>query len=360
MEEIRKSPFKMVLLSILLSSIGLWISYLTFRESASVLAIAFTTIGLIPIIHSLLKKEEAEEIEKPGPRIGFLKRHFDLIEVYAWFFIGMILTYSFWFAVLPEKTGNFCIINNVCIQLPTRNDSFKEQEKAFTEIQGLKAELSGNATETAKSNGNIGKTTNGIKGNIGETTDGINENNENLKEINGNTNKNSKVANGEFSEISSGENRNLGSYCGRDAVCFFNAIFVNNALVLLFAIILSIALGAGAIFLIAWNASIIGVVIGRDVLSLIGTFSSLGSFNIAGAYLTALVFGLRFLPHGIPEIVAYFLGAIAGGLLSIIITKKEATENEMTTMLIDIVLMVAVAIALLFAAAWIEALIIVL
>ena len=82
----------------------------------------------------------------------------------------------------------------------------------------------------------------------------------------------------------------------------FLGIFMNNMSVAFFIIIFSLIFGAGAIFIIIWNASIISSVI---VLSI--------KYQI-----TSLPIGLsRFLIHGIPEIASYFLFAMAGGMTSL-------------------------------------------
>jgi len=299
--ELRKSPFFMILWGAILASAGLWISFFTFPEAASVLAIAMTTIGLMPIFNSLFRVEEDEEAHKPGPSITFLKRHFDLIAIIGYFFIGMIIAYAFWYGALPQNDASFCISNSNCFQVPGKENAFKEQEKALGGINALRQNLTGQVTAQAVPKG----------------------------------------------------------ACGSNFACWFEAIFVNNILVLLLAIILSFVYGAGAIFLIAWNASIIGVVIGKDILLLLGTFAGLGSLNFFAAYFAALVYGLRFLPHGLPEGLGYFVGAVAGGIISVAITKKKYVTGEFSRISKDAFLMALIAVALLFIAAVIEAIIIV-
>ena len=74
-------------------------------------------------------------------------------------------------------------------------------------------------------------------------------------------------------------------------------IFANNIYVLIFTLVFSLIFGAGAIFILAWNASVISAAI--------GIFSK--------ADLANLPIGLsRYMIHGIPEIAAYFAGALAG------------------------------------------------
>ncbi len=81
----------------------------------------------------------------------------------------------------------------------------------------------------------------------------------------------------------------------------FLGIFTNNMTVALFILLFSLIFGAGSIFIIIWNASIISSVIVLSIKSQV----------------TRLPISLsRFLIHGIPEIASYFLFAMAGGMTS--------------------------------------------
>lgn len=84
-------------------------------------------------------------------------------------------------------------------------------------------------------------------------------------------------------------------------------IFTNNLQVLAIAFIFSLVFGAGAIFIIVWNASVLGVYIGELSKSL---------WQIP-------LISLSFLPHGIPEIAGYLASGLAGGLISAAILRKR-------------------------------------
>ncbi|MEM7826008.1 MAG: stage II sporulation protein M [Candidatus Aenigmatarchaeota archaeon] len=90
----------------------------------------------------------------------------------------------------------------------------------------------------------------------------------------------------------------------------FSTILLNNIGVLTLSFIFSFLFGAGAIFILAWNASVLSVAIGM-------TAKSLGGFK--GIPLAILTF----FPHGSLEILAYFIGGIAGGLASLAFTKRS-------------------------------------
>ncbi len=116
-------------------------------------------------------------------------------------------------------------------------------------------------------------------------------------------------------------------------------IVVNNIGVLILSVILSFLFGAGAIFILSWNASILATAIGLTAKS-IGGIHSLP--------LAVLVY----FPHGSLEILAYFIGAIAGGMISVSFTKRESKLFWPVTK--DSLLLVGIAIVILLAAGLIE------
>jgi uncharacterized membrane protein SpoIIM required for sporulation len=116
-------------------------------------------------------------------------------------------------------------------------------------------------------------------------------------------------------------------------------IFSNNIYVLIFTILFSLAFGAGAIFILAWNASVIAVAIG-----------------ILAGKVTRIPWGFAryMLIHGIPEIAAYFIGALAGGIISIAVIRKDMRGERMWRILQDALILVIIAVALLVLAALLE------
>lgn len=116
-------------------------------------------------------------------------------------------------------------------------------------------------------------------------------------------------------------------------------IFSNNIYVLIFTLVFSLVFGAGAIFILAWNASVIAAAVG------IFTRSELKN----------LPFGImRYMIHGIPEIGAYFIGALAGGILSIAIIKHETRGDRFWKIIQDSLNLIIVAVIILFLAALVE------
>jgi MFS family permease len=124
----------------------------------------------------------------------------------------------------------------------------------------------------------------------------------------------------------------------------FSTILINNSGVLVLSFLFSFLFGAGAIFILAWNASVLSVAIGM-------TAKSFGGFR--GIPLAILTF----FPHGSLEILAYFIGGIAGGLASVAFTKRKT--EKFSFIIRDSLEMMVAAFALLVIAAAIETTIIV-
>lgn len=119
----------------------------------------------------------------------------------------------------------------------------------------------------------------------------------------------------------------------------FFMIFANNIYVLIFTLVFSLIFGAGAIFVLAWNASVIAAAVG------IFSKSNLSSLPLGIA---------RYMIHGIPEIAAYFIAALAGGIVSIAIIKHDTKTEKFWAVLQDSLNLIIVAVVILFIAALIE------
>lgn len=116
-------------------------------------------------------------------------------------------------------------------------------------------------------------------------------------------------------------------------------IFANNVYVLIFTLLFSLIFGAGVIFILAWNASVIAAAAG------IFTKTSLSTLPLGI---------LRYIPHGLPEIASYFIVALAGGTISIAVIKHETGTPKFWEVLHDSLNLIILALVVLFAAALIE------
>lgn len=93
----------------------------------------------------------------------------------------------------------------------------------------------------------------------------------------------------------------------------FLLIFKNNLFVVFAAIILSFFYGAGGLFLIAWNASLLSVVLINHITSFSIKTGFLNSFLVVKH---GFIGFLGFIPHGFFEILAYFIASVIGAIFA--------------------------------------------
>ena len=135
----------------------------------------------------------------------------------------------------------------------------------------------------------------------------------------------------------------------------FSKIFFNNLRVLIFCLIFAFLYGFGAIFVLTWNASVIGVAIGNFIRSGIANVSNLFGAQGIMLYFKALSLGiLRYSIHGIPEILAYFVGGLAGGIISVAVIKHDLRTKNFEKILLDSSDMIIISVVLLLIAALLE------
>lgn len=272
LEKPERHPIRLFLTAFIIAGAAIFLTYNTFPDNSSVLAIAFIAVAFMPIMHSLFIREEQQEVDEKDVPFAFIATHFDVIKMYSIVFIGLVFAYSFMAVALPE-THEGC--EGIECQLPEKEKVFAEQQKVYYGITGKV---------------------------IGEK------------------------------QCFNDETKNFGA-------CF-ELIFANNFMVMVLAIIFSFIWGAGAIFLLGWNASVIGMFIGLEVQSKSIEFG--------------LLRAVGYLPHGIPEILAYLIAAIAGGIISAAISKQKFQKGEIKIVAIDTALLLLLATITLFIGAFIE------
>lgn len=132
----------------------------------------------------------------------------------------------------------------------------------------------------------------------------------------------------------------------------FLKILLNNVRVLVFCILFSFIYGMGAIFILTWNASVIAVAIGNFIRKGLSSYSGSVGLKSFSSYLHVFSMGfLRYALHGIPEILAYFVGALAGGIISVAVIKKDFKTEKI---LLDASELILLSIFILIVAAFLE------
>jgi hypothetical protein len=121
----------------------------------------------------------------------------------------------------------------------------------------------------------------------------------------------------------------------------FEYLFAHNLNVLFILFALTLVYGMGALYVLFWNASIIGVYLGARL-------EEQGLLGLGSA-------ALGLVPHGALEVGGYLLATLAGGVLSVAIMRGHFRRPEFRLIIQDVALLTLAAIVLLAAGAAVEA-----
>jgi uncharacterized membrane protein SpoIIM required for sporulation len=141
------------------------------------------------------------------------------------------------------------------------------------------------------------------------------------------------------------------------SLSYFNKIFLNNMRVLVLAILFSFVYGAGAIFIMTWNASVLALAIGYTIRSKLGLLAAheglqqVGNWLGVGAHTIILRYGI----HGFLEISAYMTAGLAGGIISVAAIRHHYSTKAFEHIVVDSADLILIAIALLLVGAGWEA-----
>ncbi|MBI3052092.1 stage II sporulation protein M [Candidatus Woesearchaeota archaeon] len=237
------------------SVIGIATAVALFPKSPGLASVAFTSLLLVPTLNRMLSIEEKQAADTKGSLLSPFRNHSDIISVYLFIFLGILLAYSMLSLVIPNIAAT---------------DFFGQQLSV--------AGLTGKAYATQ-----------GLLANI----------------------------------------------------------LVNNLIILALCTIIALVYGSGAIFLLAWIASVWG-----SIFALIAKNSAAAAGTSPLAYF-ALTIILVF-PHMILEAGGYFLGVITGGIMSKAALKETSRKKRLRKVAVDAAIMMALALCLLIVAALIE------
>ena len=115
---------------------------------------------------------------------------------------------------------------------------------------------------------------------------------------------------------------------------------MNNLRVMALSFALSFMLGSGAVVIMAWNASILGLY--------------LASFLRQGLLEEFVVRTVGMIPHAPVEIGAYFLAGIAGGIISVGLVREKLFSKEFFLVFKDSLLLLGLAVLAVVLGAFIE------
>lgn len=268
-----KRPWEMFFIGLLYSIVSLllvefiFIKSSIFEKYASLLTVFFTVFFCVPFIFYLFLYEEKKDFKLKKER-KILKQHGKAFLALIFLFLGMLLGFSFFILVFPNK-------------MPTH---FESQMHAYCSV---------------------------------------------------NMPYNTQTC---FNYLSEGKllferpKLNLSNIVQK-----FFGVLVNNLYVLFFVLVFSLLFGVGAIFILTWNASVIAVAIAN--------LSRVKSFGIAFTH---------YMLHGIPEITAYFVAGLAGGIISMAVIRHDYWSDEFWIVLQDSLDLIIISMLLLVFSALIE------
>jgi len=139
------------------------------------------------------------------------------------------------------------------------------------------------------------------------------------------------------------------------ATSLFSKIFFNNIKVMIFCILFAFFYGAGAIFILMWNASVIAAAIGNLIkLGMAKYVTTVGVAKVAAVTQTVSYSFSRYFIHGIPEVMAYMVAGLAGGIISAAVINHDLSGENFQKIILDVSSLLIIAIGILFIAAMVE------
>jgi len=317
-----RRPWEMFFIGLFWASASLLLVTVVFgkdsilKEGSGLLVVIFTVISCLPFMYYIIKLEEGKDIEINDSGV-LIKEHSKAIRALMWLFLGFVVAFAFWYIVLPLTftPASFIVtglLPLVFYLVTSKEIEIKNSLLIVTVSFGILFVFWGLMFLAGSSPLTIG----------GDSGQNFNFQIKTFCAINSPSHYN-------YCLEEHGIPIATGSVSGTSA---FLSIFANNIYVLIFTILFSLAFGAGAIFILVWNASVIAAAI--------GIFSK-GKLSGLGLGL------LRYMVHGIPEISAYFVGALAGGIVSVAVIRRDLQGEGMWKILQDSLLMIIIAIVIL-------------
>ena len=267
-ESWEQHPRRMLIIGFAYATVGIFMGMWVFGKYASIAGIFLTTIPLVVIMYRAINCEEEKDLRICREYL-LIKEHIHILMFFIYLFVGIVLSYTFWFSLMPEDTVNW---------------AYSSQVETIGSIRSQFAASGAAASKT--------------------------------------------------------------QYVG--------TILSNNIRVLAFCILFSIIYGAGAIFILTWNASVIGVAVGSVVREWLMKVGAYGQNVPMLHYFSVIPSVLAYFVHGIPEVTSYFLGSLAGGIISVAVACHHYRSKEFWHIIRDSLDLTILSVIVLVAAAYIE------
>ena len=272
------SWWKLLGIGAIYATVGILLAAWVFPQYASMVMVFLTVLAMAYLMHEIiLKEEEYDEDLKHEPYDIFV-HHGQTLTVFMVLFFGMLIAYTFWYAVLPfSNPAQEGVFANLDIRTV-----FEAQNDTVQRITG-------------------------------------------------------RIYTGAITGLASGMD-------------WFMVILLNNLGVLFFSFLFGLFYGYGAIFVLTWNASVIAAAAGSNFKQALS--GGLAWYDQIFAFFSSW---LAYMPHGVIEILAYFIAALAAGILGAAISRKTWRDQEkMNRVLADFVFFSVLSVLLIVIAAFIE------
>ncbi|MGM5479960.1 MAG: stage II sporulation protein M [Nanobdellota archaeon] len=322
-------PMKLLTLGFLYASIGIIFALWVFPSHASLVFIFFTVMSAIPLMFNIIKNEERKDVSD-FHESALLKEHSKALKAFMNLFFGIALAVTAWYVFIPcaifltilSGVVSFFDLKDMKRRLNQDSNLWKRQASTLILIGGI---ILGAGFGLLSLEG-YAQTSHAELFSVQIDT---------INTINGRV---------------TGLQGSFGAHLDH-----FSVIFFNNIKVLIFCILFSFVFGAGALFILTWNASVIGTAIGNYIRSNIaGVANQMGLDQIAG-YMSVVSIGLlKYVIHGVPEILAYFVAGLAGGIISIAVIRHDFKGRKFEHIILDSADLLLISIAILFVAGVLE------
>jgi uncharacterized membrane protein SpoIIM required for sporulation len=130
----------------------------------------------------------------------------------------------------------------------------------------------------------------------------------------------------------------------------FSLIAINNIKLVVLCALLSFVFSAGALFVLSWNASVVGVAVGSVIYRLQEAGTASGVAVAQGITLGTAFYIL----HLVPEVLAYFFASVAGAFISSAMMRYEPFSKPSNRLVGIAVALLGVSIAFILLGAVIE------
>lgn len=287
-----KKPYILVAFIFLITTLAIFLSYWVFPDSASALMIAFCIIPLMPLIVKLIEIEENRFSTSH-------KRNYNILRLFGLMFIAFLASFMFWYTVLPTASSS---------------DIFYEQ------ITSLAAD---DMLDFRQADCNLSR----IPFDVTDCR---------------------VLADGSY--IFKHDNSSsvlVGSTMITKDAYLSKGYFWRDVRLVAAIIVTSLIFGAGALFALAWLASVIGIFVGELIHRVIMFLL----FFVELEYFTPLPFDFgNLMLIGIPEMLGFLSASLAGSLITVALIRKEFKDKTFFRLLAMILGLLVISILLIYAA----------